>query len=96
MEISPPLLVSFLSFLKILLIFSHSDHINHVKNLIGVDHVGIGSDYDGVELVPEGLDDVSTYPALFDHLAEDGHGWVPWTADELKKLAGLPSSNINR
>lgn len=67
----------------------HLDHINHVRDLIGVDHVGIGSDYDGVSTVPEGLDDVSTYPALFDHLAEEGHGWVPWTADELKKLAGL-------
>jgi len=66
-----------------------ANHINHVRDLIGADHVGIGSDYDGVSVVPEGLDDVSTYPALFDHLAEEGHSWVPWTADELKKLAGL-------
>ena len=57
--------------------------------MIGVDHVGIGADYDGVESVPEGLEDVSKYPALFDLLAEEGHDWTPWTADELKKLAGL-------
>lgn len=39
--------------------------------------------------MPVGLEDVSKYPALFDLLAEDGHGWIPWTAEELKKLAGL-------
>jgi membrane dipeptidase len=60
-----------------------------VRDLIGADHVGIGADYDGVDEVPEGLDDVSKYPDLFDILAEEGHEWRPWTADELKKLAGL-------
>ena len=60
-----------------------------MRDLVGVDHVGIGADYDGVESVPEGLEDVSKYPALFDLLAEEGHDWKPWTADELKKLAGL-------
>jgi membrane dipeptidase len=65
------------------------EHINYVKNLIGIDHVGIGADYDGVDEVPDGLEDVSKYPALFDMLAEDGHGFVPWTAEELKKLAFL-------
>lgn len=65
------------------------DHINYVKDLIGSDHVGIGADYDGVSAMPIGLEDVSKYPALFDLLAEEGHGWTPWTAEELKKLAGL-------
>ena len=51
--------------------------------------MGIGSDYDGVSYVPQGLEDVSKYPDLFDLLAEEGHGWQPWTAEELKKLAGL-------
>lgn len=60
-----------------------------MRDLIGVDHVGIGSDYDGVEAVPKGLEDVSKYPDLFDRLAESGHGYEPWTRDELKKLAGL-------
>lgn len=57
--------------------------------MIGPDHVGIGGDYDGVTSVPKGLEDVSKYPDLFDKLAEGGHGYVPWTKDELKKLAGL-------
>lgn len=39
--------------------------------------------------VPVGLEDVSKYPELFDRLAEDGHGFKPWTKTELKKLAGL-------
>lgn len=64
------------------------DHINHVRNLIGPDHVGIGGDYDGVTSVPVGLEDVSKYPVLFDRLAESGHGYVPWSKEELKKLAG--------
>lgn len=66
-----------------------SDHINHVRDLIGADHVGIGSDYDGVTKVPAGLEDVSKYPKLFDKLAGSGHGYEPWTKEELKKLAGL-------
>lgn len=57
--------------------------------MIGPDHVGIGGDYDGVEQVPEGLEDVSKYPDLFDKLAEGGHGYDPWSRDDLKKLAGL-------
>jgi membrane dipeptidase len=60
-----------------------------VKNLIGVDYIGIGSDYDGVPQMPIALEDVSQYPNLFDLLGEDGHGWEPWTKEELKKLAGL-------
>jgi membrane dipeptidase len=39
--------------------------------------------------VPEGLEDVSKYPALFDLLAEEGHDWQPWSAEDLKKLAGM-------
>lgn len=65
------------------------DHINYVRDFIGADHVGIGGDYDGVERVPKGLEDVSKYPDLFDKLAEPGHGYEPWTKDDLKKLAGL-------
>jgi membrane dipeptidase len=57
--------------------------------LIGADHVGIGGDFDGVEKTPKGLEDVSKYPDLFDKLAESGHGYEPWTREELKKLAGL-------
>lgn len=65
------------------------DHINYVRDLIGADHVGIGGDYDGVDQTPKGLEDVSKYPDLFDKLAEGGRGYVPWSKEELKKLAGL-------
>ena len=66
-------------------------HINYIRDFIGVDHVGIGADYDGVSQLPVGLEDVSTYPALFDLLAEpDGNynDFTPWTLEELRKLAG--------
>ena len=59
-----------------------ADHIEHVRDIAGIDHVGIGSDYDGAT-VPAGLDDVSTFPALFAELSRRG-----WTEAELRKLAG--------
>lgn len=65
------------------------DHINHIREVAGVDHVGIGGDYDGVDVQPVGLEDVSKYPDLFDLLASPTRPDVPaWTAEELKKLAG--------
>jgi membrane dipeptidase len=45
-----------------------ADHIDHIVKVAGIDHVGIGSDYDGIESVPVGLEDVSTYPRLTDEL----------------------------
>nr|XP_034189897.1 dipeptidase 1-like isoform X1 [Osmia lignaria] len=63
------------------------DHINYIRNLIGADHVGIGADYDGVEQMPEGLEDVSKYPDLFDRLYESNVE-PKWTREELEKLAG--------
>ncbi|XP_012218762.1 dipeptidase 1 isoform X2 [Linepithema humile] len=64
------------------------DHINHIRNVIGVDHVGIGGDYDGVSSMPEGLEDVSKYPDLFDRLYENKEGEPTWTKEDLEKLAG--------
>jgi len=58
-------------------------HIEHVRRVAGIDHVGIGSDFDGISSVPVGLEDVSTFPALFAELARRG-----WSDDDLKKLAG--------
>lgn len=58
-------------------------HIEHVRAVAGIDHVGIGGDFDGISEVPEGLEDVSTYPALFAELARRG-----WTDGDLAKLAG--------
>ncbi len=60
-----------------------ADHIEHVVELAGVDHVGIGSDFDGITSTPIGLEDVSTYPALFAELSRRG-----WSEDDLAKLAG--------
>lgn len=58
-------------------------HIEHVRSVAGIDHVGIGSDYDGIATVPLGLEDVSAFPALFAELARRG-----WSAGDLRKLAG--------
>jgi membrane dipeptidase len=60
-----------------------ADHIEHVRNVAGVDHVGIGSDFDGIDTTPEGLEDVSAFPQLFAELIRRG-----WTDADLKKLAG--------
>jgi len=70
-------------------IFDVIAHINHIRNVIGPDHIGLGGDYDGVSSQPIGLEDVSKYPYLFDYLAEEGHDYEPWDRDDLKKLAGL-------
>ena len=47
-------------------------HVEHVRDVAGIDHVGLGGDYDGVETLPDGLEDVSTYPALVSALADRG------------------------
>ncbi len=60
-----------------------ADHIEHVRRVAGVDHVGIGSDFDGITSTPVGLEDVSTFPALFAELSRRG-----WSDEDLKKLAG--------
>jgi membrane dipeptidase len=60
-----------------------ADHVEHVRNLAGRDHVGIGGDYDGSDRWPAGLEDVSTYPQLFAELIRRG-----WSDADLKKLAG--------
>lgn len=61
-----------------------ADHIDHIRDQIGVDYIGIGGDYDGVSSLPLGLEDVSTYPDLFAELLRRGY-----TEEELKKIAGL-------
>ncbi len=61
-----------------------ADHIEHVRNVAGIDHVGIGADFDGMaDAHIQGLEDVSTYPVLFEELARRG-----WTDEALRKLAG--------
>lgn len=58
-------------------------HLDHAREVAGVDHVGIGGDYDGCPELPAGLADVSRYPALFDALRERG-----WSGEDRAKLAG--------
>ncbi|KAH8197396.1 hypothetical protein TruAng_008419 [Truncatella angustata] len=53
---------------------SVADHIIYIGDLIGYRHVGIGSDFDGMDKGPKGLEDVSKYPALFDELRSRGVG----------------------
>lgn len=61
-----------------------ADHIDYLREVAGVDHIGIGGDYDGVERLPAGLEDVSCYPALTAELL--ARGWVE--ADIRKVLGG--------
>jgi len=61
-----------------------ADHIDHIKNTIGVDHVGIGSDFDGMGRGPEGLEDVSKFVDLVAELLRRDY-----TEAEVKKVAGL-------
>ncbi|MEO7070812.1 MAG: dipeptidase [Nostocoides sp.] len=58
-------------------------HLEHVREVAGIDHVGIGGDYDGTTDLPTGLEDVSGYPRLFVALADRG-----WSYQDLTKLAG--------
>jgi membrane dipeptidase len=60
-----------------------ADQIEYVRKVAGIDHVGIGGDFDGITEVVQGLEDVSTYPALFAELARRG-----WSDGALRKLAG--------
>ena len=60
-----------------------ANHIDHAVKIAGIDHVGIGSDYDGVSGPPNGLDDISRMPALIDVLLERGY-----TEHDVKKILG--------
>ena len=65
-----------------------ADHVEHVRDVAGLDHVGVGGDYDGSLTFPAGLEDVSGYPRLFDELRSRG-----WSEDDLRKLG---SDNVLR
>jgi membrane dipeptidase len=59
-----------------------ADHIDHVVSLVGIDHVGIGSDFDGIEVTPAGMEDISMMPVLFEELRVRGY-----TESDLSKIA---------
>jgi membrane dipeptidase len=65
-----------------------ADHVDHVREVAGIDHVGIGGDYDGTDELPDGLQDVSCYPALVAELMARG-----WSEADCGQLA---SGNILR
>jgi membrane dipeptidase len=60
-----------------------ADHIEHIRDVAGIDHVGLGGDFDGNDKWPEGLSDVSMYPNLFAELIRRG-----WSDADIKKVAG--------
>lgn len=60
-----------------------ADHIDHAVSLVGVDHVGLGSDFDGIEITPDGMEDISMMPKLFDELRSRGY-----SEEDLTKIAG--------
>ena len=65
-----------------------ADHIDHVVNLVGIDHVGFGSDFDGVSSLPIGLGDASKIPDLIEELLQRGY-----TSDDIEKIC---SGNLFR
>jgi len=60
-----------------------ADHIDHVRDVAGIDHIGIGGDFDGSVGMPEGLQDVAGYPALFEEIAARGY-----SDEALQQIAG--------
>ena len=60
-----------------------ADHIDHAVKVGGIEHVGIGTDFDGIEVAPKGLENVSKLPVLFDELRKRGY-----SDDAVEKIAG--------
>ena len=60
------------------------DHIDHAVSIAGVDHVGIGSDFDGINVTPKGLEDVSKMPVVFEEMRKRGY-----SESDIEKIAGL-------
>jgi membrane dipeptidase len=65
-----------------------ADHLDHAREVVGADHLGLGGDYDGTDELPAGLEDVSGYPRLLTELARRG-----WSA---RDLGALTSGNVLR
>ena len=68
-----------------------ADHIDHIRKVAGIDHIGLGGDFDGITSVPEGLEDVSKYPSLTAELLRRGY-----KDDEIKKILGLNILRVMR
>ncbi len=68
-----------------------ADHVDHIRSVAGVEHVGLGSDYDGISALPAGMEDVSGYPKLLVELMRRG-----WSRDDIARLAGLNVLRVMR
>jgi membrane dipeptidase len=68
-----------------------ADHIDHIRKVAGIDHIGVGGDFDGIDSVIEGLEDVSKYPALTAELLRRGY-----SDDDVKKILGLNILRVMR
>ena len=68
-----------------------ADHIDHIRKVAGIDHIGLGGDFDGISSVVAGLEDVSTYPALTAELLKRGY-----KDDEVKKILGVNVLRVMR
>lgn len=68
-----------------------ADHIDHIRAVAGIDHIGLGGDYDGMETGPAGMEDVSGYPALFVELARRGYSQA-----DLEKIASRNMMRVLR
>ncbi|HMG18634.1 MAG TPA: dipeptidase [Gemmatimonadales bacterium] len=68
-----------------------ADHVDHIRRVVGADHVGIGSDFDGISSVPVGLEDVSKFPDVIAELLRRG-----WTEADVRKVAGLNALRVMR
>ncbi|HEX8661462.1 MAG TPA: membrane dipeptidase, partial [Brevundimonas sp.] len=66
-------------------------HIQHVRDTAGIDHVGLGGDFDGVDALPVGLEGVDGYPRLLAALMANG-----WTEADIRKLAGENALRVMR
>lgn len=73
------------------LVSDAADHIDHIRKVAGIDHIGLGGDFDGITSVPEGLEDVSKYPALTAELLRRGY-----KDDDIKKILGLNVLRVMR
>jgi membrane dipeptidase len=68
-----------------------ADHVDHIRKVAGIDHIGLGGDFDGITSVPDGLEDVSKYPMLTAELLRRGY-----KDDEIKKILGLNVLRVMR
>jgi len=68
-----------------------ADHVEHIRNVAGVDNVGYGSDYDGIDCAPDGMEDVSRFPLLTAELLRRG-----WSDADVKKVIGGNTLRVMR